>query len=201
MKKKNLFFDFINKDFKFKINYLDFLITDLNYYNEQLSINFNFSFLEQIKQLKIKPGIKIETKTKIESFISMYINIISNFSSIMQTQLYNVISEFVNNIQHIFSKKNIEEKLNEEKMLPYWNFLLQIRNITSHFESIDTSKELFSKKLKDLINIWQELPTDANSFSFKLKLSKIEFSKEEDFWEMILKIHLELFEKIYFIIK
>ncbi len=127
-KKKNYFFDFINKDsifeknnqnFKFKINYKDFLIIDLNYYNEQLSINLNLSFLKQIEQLKIKSETKIETKIEIENDISMYINIISNFSSIMQTQLYNVISEFVNNIQHCFSKKNIEEKLNKEKMFSH----------------------------------------------------------------------------------
>ncbi len=207
-KKKNYFFDFINKDlifeknnqnFKFKINYKDFLITDLNYYNEQLSINLNLSFSKQIEQLKIKPEIKSETKTEIENYISMYISIISSFSSIMQTQLYNVISEFVNNIQHFFSKKNIEEKLNKEKMFSHWNFLLEIRNTINHFESIDTSNEFFSKKIKDLKKIWQELPTDTNSF--KLKLSEIEFSKEKDFWEIILKIHLELFEKIYFIIK
>lgn len=178
-----------NLNFSFYINHHRDLFLSLNHYDDQTFTGTYESLLVVNNNLEIAyQKHPLFSNEKIPHLIHW----VNQAASLLHTQLLNIISEFVNEIKHYCLLKNmkIKDKLSAGQ-LDSWQFLENIRNIYNHFRSVDTGKNLYSKKLQSIIN-----------FSFKTKssdfddLAKIKFSKDDDHWEKIIEVYLKVFSKI-----
>ncbi len=175
--------------FVFYINYFQYLVLSLNNYNYQTLNGFDLFQVRVIE--KLRANFKENAKYD-ELEISLITQRTSQLNTLLHTQLYNVISEFVSKINQYCALKNIRmQDVLTNEYLANWLFLKKIKEITNNSLVNDLVSGLPSKKVQQVIDFVEAKKAPAFSNLYKMK-----FSKEDDFWEEVIKTYQAVFSKI-----